>query len=210
MSTPIHPPELPIAAFRRALKAHLPQLVETTDKTPTAVAAILCPHQGHTHLLFIERTRCAGDPWSGHLAFPGGRHERGDADLRRTAERETWEEVRLDLAQAEYLGRLDDLRSTVLPVRVAAFAYALEQPVPLTLSAEVEDAFWVPLSALLDPARQRESCFPFPGLEDRRLPAIDLLGPGRPLLWGITYHFVAQLCRLAGHCLPRPKPSPSA
>ena len=202
------------------MSVSLLQLIETrlADHTPgrtllrrlqkrSAVTMILQVREGELHILMIKRAEREGDPWSGHLAFPGGRQERGDLDLRCTAERETREEVGLDLSQAEYLGRLDDLLSTVLPVRVAAFAYALQQPVPLTLSAEVAQAFWTPVSALLDPARQRECRFPFHGLEDRRLPAIDLLGSGRPLLWGITYHFAAQLCRLAGHCLPQPTKS---
>lgn len=195
---------IPIAAIRAALARRHPRIASHSDKTPAAVAVVLQERQGQTHLLFIERTRQEGDPWSGHIAFPGGRREEIDADLRQTAERETREEIDLGLDTAEYLGRLDDLTGASLPVRVAAFAYAVKNPGQLTPNAEVQEAFWVPLASLLDPARQLECQFPFRGLEGRLLPAIDLLGPGRPVLWGITYRFVVQLLELLGHHLPRP------
>ena len=194
-----------IAAIRAALSHHQPLLATTSDKTPAAVALVLRERDGQTQLLFIERTRQEGDPWSGHIAFPGGRREACDADLRQTAERETCEEIDLDLRQGEYLGRLDDLTGASLPVRVAAFAYIVKNPGPLTPNSEVQEAFWVPLAILLDPARQLECQFPFRGLEGRLLPAIDLLEPGRPVLWGITYRFVVQLLGKVGYQLPHPE-----
>jgi len=44
-------------------------------------------------LLMIERASYEGDPWSGHIACPGGRMEPGDRDLEVTAVRETREET---------------------------------------------------------------------------------------------------------------------
>jgi 8-oxo-dGTP pyrophosphatase MutT (NUDIX family) len=190
-----------LADLRRALAAHVPQVVEGTDKTRAAVAVVLCQDSDGLRLLFIERARHEGDPWSGHIAFPGGRLEEGDSDLRRTAERETLEEIGLDLGGAGYLGRLDDLTGATLPVLVSAFAYAVEEPCRFRLSAEVRHAFWCALEDLLDPKRHGEHTFQWRGRQ-RRLPAIDLLGPGRPLLWGITYRFTARLLELAGHGLP--------
>ena len=62
-------------------------------------------------LLFIKRTAQEGDPWSGQIAFPGGRREAADADDVACAIRETWEEVGIDLTQEgdfQFLGRLGD------------------------------------------------------------------------------------------------------
>jgi 8-oxo-dGTP pyrophosphatase MutT (NUDIX family) len=188
--------------FRTPLASHRPQLATRTEKTPAAVAMVFHAHHDELRLLFIERTRQEGDPWSGHIAFPGGRLEEEDADLRAAAERETLEEVGLDLDPAEYLGRLDDLTGSSLPVQVAGFAYCVEEFGALTSNDEVQEAFWVPIGHLLDPERHLEKQFPFRGLENRVLPAIDILGPGRPVLWGITYRFVSQLFELAGHSLP--------
>ena len=106
-------------------------------------------------LLLIERARREGDPWSGDLAFPGGRMEPGDAGERAAAERETAEEIAVDLAAARCLGRLDDMEASLLPMTVAAFVYSVESAtVPaLSLSEEVTEAFWVPLPDLFDRRR---------------------------------------------------------
>ena len=69
------------------------------------------------------------------------------------------------------------------------------------LSHEVANAFWRPLNHLTNPARQFTHTFSSRGFP-RNLPAIDLLGPGKPPLWGITYRFVAQITRIVGHPLP--------
>lgn len=188
--------------FRTALASHTSRLAAETEKTQAAVAVVFHTRAAKPHILFIERTQQEGDPWSGHIAFPGGRLEEEDADLRAAAERETLEEVGLNLHSAEYLGRLDDLTGSTLPVQVAAFAYHIEEFGTLTPNGEVQEAFWVPLTHLLDPQCHLEKQFPFRGLENRILPAIDILGPGHPVLWGITYRFVSQLFELVGYPLP--------
>ena len=42
---------------------------------------------GEPELLMIKRAEAEGDPWSGHIACPGGRMEPGDRDLAVTAVR---------------------------------------------------------------------------------------------------------------------------
>ena len=39
----------------------------------SAVAMILQVREGELHILMIKRAEREGDPWSGHMAFPGGR-----------------------------------------------------------------------------------------------------------------------------------------
>ena len=186
-----------LAAIGRRMAAHRPRIWTGEDKVPAAVAAVLCERAGEPCLLFIERAEFEGDPWSGHIAFPGGRLEPHDREARAAAERETLEEVGLDLSAASYVGRLDDLTGEALPVAVAGFVYVVEHPGALEVNSEVRQAFWVPLSQLVEPARQVVHARAADGGSGVS-PAIDLLGPGRPLLWGITYRFVAQLLRLAG------------
>lgn len=174
---------------RRAILADAPQAA------PAAVAVILRQNGGSIELLFIERARRSSDPWSGHLAFPGGRIEPTDASARAAAERETIEEVGIDLERAELLGRLDDLSASTLPVTVAAFAYLLTEQQPIRLNHEVADAFWVPIDVILDQRRHTHFSFHYRGASHRH-PAIDLLGEPRPMLWGITYRFVVHLCSI--------------
>ena len=175
--------------------------LKTVPGCRAAVAVVCCEQAGSQHLLFIKRAQRAGDPWSGHLAFPGGRLDAGDPGPRAAAERETREEVGLDLGPEEYLGRLDDLATVTTSMRVAAFVYAIAGPRPLRTGDEVEEAFWYPFAELLDPERQGLREFEHRGERDS-WPSIDLRRPGSPYLWGVTYRFVAHLAELLGRTLP--------
>ena len=177
------------------MASHQNRLLPAEGKRRAAVAMVLCVESGEPRILFIERTKRVGDPWSGHLAFPGGQVEKQDQTLRDTAERETREEIDMDLSSAEYLGQLDDVTGATVPVVVSGFVYSADRPGELALNREVQDAFWIKLADLVDPERQKDHRFQSRGVE-RTTPAIDLLGPGRPLLWGLTYRFVTQFLTL--------------
>lgn len=160
-----------------------------------AVAVVFRAGEQGTELLFIQRASKDSDPWSGHMAFPGGRTDVTDRDSRHTAERETGEEVGLDLADAPRLGSLDDL----LPgggrgglAAVHANAYWLDGPQPeLTLNYEVADALWVPLAVLADADRYIDYYYP---LSDSSWPGIQLDNPAQ-VVWGLTLRFLADLFR---------------
>jgi 8-oxo-dGTP pyrophosphatase MutT (NUDIX family) len=164
-----------------------------------AVAMVLRDGADGIELLFIRRAEHPNDPWSGQIAFPGGRRESGDADLRATAVRETREELALDLdAGGRFLGPLDELRAMArlrpMNLAIAPFAFRLESPVELRLSDEVTSAHWVALAALLRPEahsvlhyEQHGSALEFPCLR------VDGL-----VIWGLTYRMFANLAeRLA-------------
>jgi 8-oxo-dGTP pyrophosphatase MutT (NUDIX family) len=143
-------------------------------------------------ILLIERAPHDRDPWSGDLGFPGGKLEPGDLGLRQTAERETREELGLDLAEARFLGRLDDIPGAHLPVVVACFAFGLNNAPHLVPGEEIKSAFWVPLGDLFDPGRRLDARVHFNGQELTR-PALQLPLPGRTILWGITFRMVTGL-----------------
>ena len=184
------------------MAAHRPRLISGDGRSHAAVAVVLHGNAGGIRLLFIERSEREGDPWSGHLAFPGGRVETTDRGPRAAAERETIEEIGLDLRPAEYLGRLDDITGATLPVLVSGFVYSVAHPGRLEPNPEVREAFWIPVDDLLDSKRHVQYSFRYNGTE-RLHPAIDLLGPERPLLWGITYRFVVQFLQLTGCAILR-------
>ena len=109
--------------------------------------------QGATELLIIKRAEHEGDPWSGHLALPGGRAEPQDADLLITAARETYEEVGIDLlgpngSRDRFIGQLPLIVPTNpgLPqIEITPLVALAPQNLTMTLSGEVGATFWVPV-----------------------------------------------------------------
>src|SRR5262245_28646435 len=192
--------------IRRALAAHAPEVAPDPDARRAAVAMCLRERAGDgaPEVLFIERARREGDPWSGHMAFPGGRVDGGDLSPRRAAERETFEEVGLLLAGSERLGRLDDMRghhaASQPALVISGFVYRVEEPPPLVLSDEVEQAFWFPLAELLEPGRRVEYRFG-PGSAGR-YPGILVGVPDRHVVWGLTYRFLEVFFAAVGRPLP--------
>ena len=140
-------------------------------------------------VLFIIRAEHDKDPWSGNIAFPGGRLNSAEETPQQAAERETFEELALSLGQARYLGRLNDLYGATLPVLVSCFVYQLLEPAQLQLNHEVASTFWCPLEKLLEPERHQQRTFFYSG-EDRTHPVVELLDQHQPLLWGITYRLI--------------------
>ena len=184
------------------LKRISEMLAERTDamsdsggRTRAAVAMILHQAANDVEILFIQRAAHDLDPWSGHIAFPGGKLEE-DELVCQAACRETLEEIGVDLGQGRYLGRLSDIIGANLPVRVSCCLFGMDRmsfrPV---LNEEVCDLFWIPLSELRDPGRHLQTSVAF----DEKtfdVPAIRLSVDDKPVLWGITYRLVMQFLRI--------------
>lgn len=157
------------------------------------MAAVFRPGDAGTELLFIERAKKLTDPWSGHMALPGGRVDPTDADSHAAAERETLEEVGLDLFPAKRLGSLATLdggRAAKHVTHVHAHAYWLGgDPPELTLNYEVAEALWVPLGVLTDDRRHIDHWYPlslstWPGIQ---------LDAKHQVVWGLTLRLLVDL-----------------
>ena len=110
-------------------------------------------------LLFIRRAIKKGDPWSGQIAFPGGRHENNET-LQETAERETMEEIGLDISRQTgnyqcigYCHKMDITRvKKTLRVISFVFLQCIKQTPKLNLcEKEVDSVSWINLSQLTRP-----------------------------------------------------------
>ena len=125
--------------------------------TPAAVLVPLIEHAGGLTVLLTQRTDHLNDH-AGQVSFPGGKIDDTDADAVEAALRETHEEVGIEPARVEVVGRLDDYVTgtgfTITPVvGLLAPGFAVI-PDPF----EVADVFEVPLAFFLDPANHhRES-----------------------------------------------------
>jgi 8-oxo-dGTP pyrophosphatase MutT (NUDIX family) len=153
---------------------------------------------GEPEVLMIKRADAERDPWSGHVALPGGRMEPGDADLAATALRETWEETAVDVSRdGRLLGALDDVmpRSpTLMPMVIRPFVALVRADVEIVPSHEVAAAFWVPLSALRDTTswgtgnvRVRDG--------ERR---VSVFRHGPYTVWGLTERVLRQFLAYVG------------
>ena len=150
-------------------------------------------------VLMIERSEREGDPWSGHMAFPGGRMDAVDAHSYDAARRETREEIGLDVdACGQYLGRLSDisthLRSGTSAMLVTPFVFALEGSPELALNHEVADIVWVPLSFLADAANRRHMDWQHDGV-DLELPCYFYQGR---CIWGLSLGMLDEFLAISG------------
>ena len=184
------------------LAQHQPVLSNTGD-SHAAVALILdsAASTDDPEIIFIERARVPNDPWSGHIAFPGGRREPGDQLSLDTAVRETEEEIGVDLSAGQLLGQLDDLtgrRSHHLVV--SCFVFMMSSVGPFRQNHEVADVFPLPISRLLETKRQTE--VQYEAWQGQVFPAIRLSDHEEPIVWGLTYRFLENFFTLLGHQLP--------
>ncbi|HVO22298.1 MAG TPA: CoA pyrophosphatase [Candidatus Margulisiibacteriota bacterium] len=143
-----------IEYIRERLELHQPVVAEGAGYARAAVAIVLREGESGPEFIVIHRAHRRGDPWSGHMALPGGRQQAADGSVFATAARETLEEVGVDLERCGTpLGHLDDLRAIgrgrPLDLIITPVVCALHVPVTLTPNAhEVQSAFWVPLASL--------------------------------------------------------------
>jgi 8-oxo-dGTP pyrophosphatase MutT (NUDIX family) len=191
---PTGSPSSSLAEIRSALRETLPGEHEGGDGRVAAVAAVLREYHGNVELLFIRRARRRGDPWSGHMAWPGGKREPEDASTVACAIRETREELGLDLADtAELIGALRVWRRAGASPKglraVFSYVFILAGDWDLHPSGEVQEAVWIPLTSFTAWAARR----PWSWLA-RWLPPVPpaFRYEGR-LIWGLTLWMLADL-----------------
>src|SRR5688572_29932361 len=184
-----------VVRLRRSLAEHPPVVVEPEPHMRLAaiLLALRAGADGEPELLMIKRAEAEGDPWSGHIACPGGRMEPGDHDLAMTAVRETLEETGVDVARdGRLLGTLDDIspRTPVLPpIVIRPFVAVVPSAVEIVQSSEVAAAFWVPLTALRERAAWGTSVVNVRG--DKR--QVESFTHGDYMVWGLTERVLRQL-----------------
>jgi len=140
--------------------------------------------------LMIKRAEREGDPWSGQIAFPGGRRERQDRSLLETATRETKEEVGIDLRRsAVYLGHLGAFRTHTGTMLVAPCAFLMKKVERVEPNAEVSSYRWIPMGVFLN-ENSRSTYALKRGGESVNLPAYvnqDYV------IWGLSYMMISAL-----------------
>jgi len=193
-----------LETIRQALAQHQPQRVELQPHYSEAAVALVLAGEPELSLCLIRRSERPDDPWSGHMALPGGRADPADPHPEAVAEREAHEEVGLALEPRHRLGGLSHV-----PVRLGGgdyrmilspFVYYLGPDLPdfRIDPAEVAEAFWIPLAHLWDPANADHLEWERSG---KRLlyPAIQFRGHA---IWGLTFRVLTLFSDVLDAPLP--------
>jgi 8-oxo-dGTP pyrophosphatase MutT (NUDIX family) len=189
-----------VARLMRSLAEHPPVVVDPEPQTRLAaiLLALRARADGEPELLMIKRAEAEGDPWSGHIACPGGRMEPGDRDLAVTAVRETLEETGVDVARdGRLLGHLDDIspRTPVLPpIVIRPYVALVRGDVEIVPSREVAAAFWVPVSALRERTAWGIGHVPVGGA----MREVSVFQHGEYTVWGLTERVLRQFLAFIG------------
>jgi 8-oxo-dGTP pyrophosphatase MutT (NUDIX family) len=162
-----------------------------------AVSLLLRPRD-QLEILLIKRALHDTDPWSGHVALPGGRRDATDEDLLATAIRETEEEVAVSVRRDDaFIGALDELaprNKRLPPIVIAPFVFAVPSDTSATANpGEVDAAIWVPLSALRDEDAASEILIELEG-GSRAFPSLTY---GEYVIWGLTHRILVQFLDLS-------------
>ena len=191
---------LQLARIRQRLAQHEPLSLDGPQVEKRAAVSVILREQDEAsgpEVLLMRRATSTRDPWSGHMSFPGGRHEPHDTDLSATAQRETLEEVGLDLTtHGTPLGRLDDIEAVARALRTGMIIrpYVFEVPASAELRGnyEVAELVWAPLRPLFMGERNITHDYELAG-RSLKLPAYDVQGR---VVWGLTHQMLASFFML--------------
>lgn len=184
-----------IEKIRKGLEPYRPLVHQVPSSNQQgAVAAILRPDGEETRVLLIQRAERSSDPWSGHMAFPGGHAESGDATLFETVIRETREEIGVDLkTHGELIARLDDFEvyayGKPTGMRVVAYVFVLQKNPEYRLNGEVAEMIWGALGEMADGSVDAVKAYTLDGA-DFELPAYNVQGR---IVWGLTFRILQDL-----------------
>lgn len=164
---------------------------------PEAAVALLVrcdegPDSRGPSVLLGRRARRESDPWSGHIALPGGRPEPRDRDLMDTALRECAEEAGIHLGRGDVVGGLPEIvagRVTGRHVKVSPFLCLVDDFRQAgDGDGEIEEWMSFDLRDLDDPARRRRFQAPDGSWQDALETPL-----GR--LWGMTLRLLERTWR---------------
>jgi 8-oxo-dGTP pyrophosphatase MutT (NUDIX family) len=154
---------------------------------PAAVLIPLYQREDRDYLLFTERTAHL-EHHAGEIAFPGGGHDAGDADLSATARRETEEELGIAQTQIGILGRLDDFYS-IHGYHVVPFVGTIPRPDNLQHDPfEIAGTFEAPLEFFRDPSVHHVEDWQHLG----RTHVVDFYQFEQHVIWGLTAAILRQ------------------
>jgi 8-oxo-dGTP pyrophosphatase MutT (NUDIX family) len=176
--------------FIGKVKGRLTSVEPSHAEERMASVAMILKGRVDTKTLMIKRAKREGDPWSGQVAFPGGRMEKGDVSLRDTAIREVREEVGLDLGSSgTFLGYFGTFRTHTETILVSPCVFLLETGLRVRPNQEVSSFRWVPVQ-VFGPGGVRATYRLNRGGSRVNLPAYRYRDF---TIWGLTHRIISSL-----------------
>lgn len=158
------------------------------------VSIILSYQEQELHFLMMQRAHHKGDPWSGQMAFPGGKQDLGDSNITDTALRESFEEMGIKREAIQRIGRLSDIlarpyRPMKKPMVVSPLIFKQVHNFAPVLNEEVADWLWLPVSYFQDSNNRQSMTIEKAGLK-HDLPCYDFKGKR---IWGLSLLMIDEL-----------------
>lgn len=169
------------------------------DFIHASVMVILREERDRYSMLFIKRREYLSDLFSGHMAFPGGKMQKGDWNKLETAIRETLEETGIDLRKdGRILGELDDVSPVNPRARhyiVTPYVALVGEDIRIKPNEEVAEFVWIPISNFMD-----EKTLEIRVIERYGMRLEDFaFHYQKYVIWGMTARILRQFLYLLGH-----------
>ena len=185
-------------SLRAALAGRVPGVAPVGEILPEHLprggferGAVLVPvHEkdGEPHVLLTRRPRHL-PRHPGQVSFPGGRLDPDEEHLA-AALRETREEIGLEPARAEVLGRLSEVLVLTSAFRLTPWVASVPYPYPYVAApGEVDAILHVPLAALSAPGAHRTERREAYGM----IVDVHFFAWGAETIWGATARILAEL-----------------
>lgn len=184
------PPVVPLGSFAELVA----DTTQHADRSRARLSAVLValtdaiPDQPGTHVLLTRRSSHLRNH-AGEVSFPGGRTDPGEGAVA-AALREAREEVALDPATVTIRGELPHVRTMVSVSHIVPIVATVAEPAPLVVNpAEVDAAYWVPLTTLTAAGVHHRELWPLTTME---LP-MEFFDLADDTIWGATARMLVSL-----------------
>jgi 8-oxo-dGTP pyrophosphatase MutT (NUDIX family) len=152
-----------------------------------AVAILVKPKINDIEFFLVKRAEVDDDPWSGDMAFPGGKKNLQDQTVVDTAVREVLEETSIDLTEKNVIGFMEPIYSAVRKtLAVQPIVYLFDDYPPVELNHELTKYIWASLSEI----RNGKT---LAAVKDWEGPVYQVHGE---TVWGLTFRMLEKILKL--------------